>query len=62
MGIISAIVRLGKGIVETLLCKSIALTETWEKSNRIRLYEKMGFKRTFEKEFVNQNGTQVKSY
>ncbi|MFJ5965765.1 hypothetical protein [Bacillus sp. NPDC093026] len=29
MGITSAIVRLGKGIVEALLCKSIALTETW---------------------------------
>lgn len=28
----------------------------------IRLYERMGFERALDKEFVNQNGTHVKSY
>ena len=81
MGITSAIVRFlgvdpdvrGKGIAESLLRKSIELTQSWgekvlylhtsdKMQAAIRLYEKMGFERALDKEFVNQNGTHVKSY
>nr|MDF9460016.1 GNAT family N-acetyltransferase [Bacillus pumilus] len=81
MGITSAIVRFlgvdpdvrGKGIAESLLRKSIELTQSWGENVlylhtsdkmqvAIRLYERMGFERALDKEFVNQNGTHVKSY
>ena len=63
----------GKGIAESLLRKSIELTQSWGENvlylhtsdkmqAAIRLYERMGFERALDKEFVNQNGTHVKSY
>ncbi|MFS0655434.1 GNAT family N-acetyltransferase [Bacillus sp. 179-C3.3 HS] len=63
----------GKGIAELLLRKSIELTQAWGENvlylhtsdkmqAAIRLYERMGFERALDKEFVNQNGTHVKSY
>ncbi|MGG0028257.1 GNAT family N-acetyltransferase [Bacillus safensis] len=81
MGITSAIVRFlgvdpdvrGKGIAESLLRKSIELTQSWGENvlylhtsdkmqAAIRLYERMGFERALDKDFVSSSGTHVKSY
>ncbi|MGE6631906.1 GNAT family N-acetyltransferase [Bacillus sp. NPDC077027] len=62
----------GRGIAETLLRRSLDMTKEWgedvmylhtsdKMQAAIRLYEKLGFERAYDKEFVN-NGTHVKSY